>query len=240
MAARKKSPKTRANPTAALVRRLSRHASETISDVLDVMGLPEQTLSAAIKPITPGQRVIGPAFCVRGQAIDAAHPPATRQYDVDRQLTPGCVVVMSSGGYSGSALIGGNIAAAYRKRGCVGLVLSGAVRDPQEVKSFLPTFATHVTPRRPGGRWNVVAFDEPIALPGQGSSDVIVHPGDLVLGDASGVVVIPQAIAGTVLDAADKLVPLEKKVLADIKRGRDREQALKAHNRYGHIKRVVP
>jgi 4-hydroxy-4-methyl-2-oxoglutarate aldolase len=239
MAARKKSKK-RADPTGALVRRLGRHASETISDVLDVMGLPEQVLAAVIKPIAPGLRVAGPAFCVRGQAIDAAHPPASRQYDVDRSLSPGCVVVMASGGYSGSALVGGNIAASYRKRGCAGLVLDGAVRDPQEVKSFVPTFATHVTPRRPGGRWNVVAFGEPISMPGQGNTEVIVHPGDLILGDASGVVVIPSALADAVLDAADRLVPREKKVLADIKRGRDREQALKTHDRYGHIKRVVP
>lgn len=222
------------------MRRLRRHASETISDVLDVMGLPEQALAASIKPIAPGLTIAGPAFCVRGQAIDAAHPPVARQHEVDRNLTPGCIVVMASGGYVGSALVGGNIAASYRKRGCAGLVLHGAVRDPQEVKSFVPTFATHVTPRRPGGRWNVVAYGEPISMPGQGSSEVIVHPGDLVLGDASGVVVIPLVLAASVLDAADKLVPLEKKLLADIKRGRDREQALKAHNRYGHIKRVVP
>ncbi len=239
MATRKPTRK-RPDPTAALVRRLQKHASETISDVLDVMGLPEQVLSAEIRPIAPGLRLAGPAFCVRGQAIDAGHPAVMVQHEVDRQLRPGCIMVMASGGYTGSALIGGNIAASYRRHGCAGLVLHGAVRDPQEIRSFLPAFATHTTPRRPGGRWNVVAYGAPVAMPGQGDVEVIVHPGDLILGDASGVVVIPQAIAGTVLDAADKLVPLEKKVLADIKRGRDREQALKAHNRYGHIRRIVP
>ncbi len=239
MATRKPTRK-RPDPTSALVRRLQKHASETISDVLDVMGLPEQVLSATIRPVAPGLRLAGPAFCVRGQAIDADHPPVTIQYEVDRQLRPGCIVVMASDGYTGSALIGGNIAASYRKRGCAGLVLHGAVRDPQEIRSFLPAFATHATPRRPGGRWNVVAYGAPVAMPGQGDSEVVVHPGDLILGDSSGVVVIPQAIVATVLDAADKLVPLEKKVLADIRRGRDREQALKAHNRYGHIKRIVP
>jgi len=238
--ASRKTARKRPDPTSLLVRRLNKHASETISDVLDVMGLPEQVLAAAIRPIAPGLRLAGPAFCVRGQAIDAVHSAVSIQHEVDRQLSPGCVVVMASGGYTGSALIGGNIAASYRRHGCAGLVLDGAVRDPQEVRSFLPAFATHVTPRRPGGRWNVVAYGGPIAMPGQGNGEVIVHPGDLILGDASGVVVIPGAIAGAVLDAADRLVPLEKKVLADIKRGRDREQALKAHNRYGHIKRIVP
>lgn len=239
MASRKTAQK-RSDPTAGLVRRLKKHASETISDVLDVMGLPEQVLAASIRPIAPGLKLAGPAFCVHGQAIDVAHPAVTIQHEVDRHITPGCIVIMASGGYTRSALIGGNIAASYRKRGCAGLVLHGAVRDPQEVRAFLPAFATHVSPRRPGGRWNVIAYGAPVAMPGQGDSEVIVHPGDFILGDASGVVVIPQAIAAAVLDAADRLVPLEKKVLADIKRGRDREQALKAHNRYGHIKRIVP
>lgn len=238
--ATRRTPTKRTDPTAALVRRLSRHASETISDVLDVMGLSEQVLAADIRPVAPGLRVAGPAFCVRGQPIDAAHPPVFVQYEVDRHLTPGCIVVIASAGYRSSALIGGNIAASYRKHGCAGVVLEGGLRDPQEVKTFLPAFATHVTPRRPGGRWNVVAYGEPIALPGQGGVEVIVHPGDLIIGDGSGVVVVPRAIADSVLDGADKLVPLEKKVLADIKRGRDREQALKGHNRYSHIKRIVP
>lgn len=238
--ASRKSTRKRPDPTAALVRRLQKHATETISDVLDVMGLPEQVLAATIRPIAAGLRVAGPAFCVRGQAIAAEQSPATIPYEVDRHLTPGCVVVIASGGYTGSALIGGNFAASYRKRGCAGLVLHGAVRDPQEIRAFLPTFATHVSPRRPGGRWSIVAYGAPIAMPGQGDSEVIVHPDDLILGDASGVVVIPQAIAANVLADADRLVSLEKKVLADIKRGRDREQALKAHNRYGHIKRIVP
>lgn len=239
MAARK-TTKRRPDPAATLVRRLRRHASETISDVLDFMGLPEQVLSASIRPLAPGLVVAGPAFCVRGQTIDATHPAVTVQFDVDRHLIPGCVVVMASGGYTSSALIGGNVAASYRKRGCAGLIAQGAVRDPHEIRRFLPTFATHVTPRRPGGRWNVVAYSVPVAMPGQGDVEVIIHPGDLILGDSSGVVVIPQAIAATVIEAADRLVPLEKKVLADIKRGRDREQALKARNRYGHIRRVVP
>ena len=238
--AHRKTARKRPDPTAALVRRLQKHASETISDVLDVMGLPEQVLAASIRPIAPGLRLAGPAFCVRGQAVDPNRPPATIQYEVDRHLTHGCVVVMASGGHTASALIGGNIAASYRKRGCAGVVLDGAVRDPQDIRSFLPVFATHLSPRRPGGRWTVVAYGGPVAMPGQGGSEVIVHPGDLILGDASGVVVVPQAITAAVLDAADRLVPLEKKVLADIKRGRDREQALKAHNRYGHIKRIVP
>jgi 4-hydroxy-4-methyl-2-oxoglutarate aldolase len=225
---------------AALIRRLRRHASETISDVLDVMGLPNQVLAATIRPIVPGARLAGPAFCVRGQAVDPGQPVRTIQFAVDRALTPDCVVVMATGGYAGSAIIGGNIAASYGKRGAAGVVIDGAVRDPQEIRRFLPVFATHVTPRRPGGRWNVVAFGEPIPMPGQGGEEVIVHPGDLVLGDASGVVIVPHSIAEEVIQAADRLVPREKKVLAAIRRGADREQALKANDRYGHIRKLVP
>lgn len=237
MAARK-SPKPAAS--AALIRRLRRHASETISDVLDIMGLPNQVLAASIRPIVPGTRLAGPAFCVRGRAVEPGQASGTGQYAVDRALTKGCIVVMATGGYAGSAIIGGNIAAAYRKRGAAGVVIDGAVRDLSEIRRLLPAFATHLSPRRPGGRWNVIAFGEPVAMPGQGGDPVMVHPGDLMLGDASGVVVVPQAVAAEVITAADQLVPKEKKVLAAIRRGVDREQALKSADRYGHIRRIVP
>jgi regulator of RNase E activity RraA len=227
-------------PDAGLIRRLRRHASETISDVLDVMGLPNQVLAAGIRPVVPGTRLAGPAFCVCGRILAPGEPAASVQYAVDRALTKGCIVVVATGGYRGSAIIGGNIAASYRQRGAAGVVVDGAIRDPQEIRRLLPAFATHVTPRRPGGRWNVVAFGESISMPGQDGNEVIVHPGDFILGDGSGVVVIPRSIVGEVVEAADRLVPKEKKVLAAIRRGVDREQALKSADRYGHIRKIVP
>src|SRR4051812_47495456 len=67
-----------------LIRRLQRLSTETVSDVLDVMGLANQVLSAAIRPLASGMRVAGPAFCVRGHAIDEAHPaPAGATFEVD-------------------------------------------------------------------------------------------------------------------------------------------------------------
>jgi regulator of RNase E activity RraA len=240
MAARRK-VKPGAVTGTALIRRLQRQASETISDVLDVMGLPHQVLAAEIRPIPPVRTVAGPAFCVRGRPVTPDTPtPAGTQFEVDRQLKPGMVVVMATGGHTASAVAGGNVAASYKKRGCAGMVLHGAVRDAAEIRSFLPVFATHVTPKRPGGRFSVVAHGEPIELPGQGPEPVIVHPGDLILADADGVVVVPQAIALDVVEAAEKLVKLEAEVLADIRRGTDREAALKAHDRYGHIRKIVP
>src|SRR5277367_5317670 len=101
---------------AALVRRLLRQSTDTISDVLDVMGLPNQVLSAAIRPLTPGAHLAGPAFCVRGRAIDAANPaPAGAPFEVDRALTPGCIVMVATGGHRVSAAIGGNVVASYKK-----------------------------------------------------------------------------------------------------------------------------
>lgn len=223
-----------------LIKRLRRHASETISDVLDVMGLPNQVLAAAIRPIVPGIRLAGPAFCVRGRALAPDEPAASVQYAVDRALTPGCVVVIATSGYRGSAIIGGNVAASYSRGGAVGVVIDGAVRDPGEIRNLLPAFATHVSPRRPGGRWNVAAFGEAVSMPGQANDEVIVHPGDVILGDSSGVVAIPRRLVAEVVEAANRLVPREKKVLAAIRRGVDREKALKSADRYGHIRKIVP
>lgn len=232
----------RGNGAAGLVKRLRRQATETISDVLDVMGLPNQVLAAAIRPLAPGMRLAGPAFCVRGRAVDPAQPPPPAiPYEVDRQLTPGCIVVMATGGWTKSAVIGGNVALSYRKKGCAGLVVDGAVRDAGEIRALgLAAFATHVTPRRPTARWGVVEYGQPVSLPGQSGTDVIVHPGDMLLGDADGAVVIPAAVAAEVIAAAEKLERIEKQVIADIKRGTDRAAALKRADRYGHIRRLVP
>lgn len=225
-----------------LSRRLSRQSSDTIADVLDVMGLGNQTLRAAIRPLTTGMRLAGPAFCVRGRPIDKSNPaPAGAPYEVDRSLTPGSVVVTATGGHTVSAVIGGNVVASYKKHGCAGLVVDGAVRDSAEIRALrIPTFTTHVTPRRPAGRWSVVEHGQPISMPGQSGSEVVIHPGDFILGDEDGVVVIPQAIAAEVLDAAEKLTRIEAKVVRDIRRGRDREETLRAYDRFGHIRKIVP
>jgi len=226
----------------ALSRRLLRQTTNTIADVLDVMGLGNQSLRAAIRPLAPGTRLAGPAFCVRGRPIDKANPPSPgAPFEVDRRLTPGCVVVTATGGHTASAVIGGNVVAAYKHRGCAGLVVDGAVRDSAEIRALrLPAFSTHVTPRRPAARWSVVEHGQPISIPGQSGLEVIIHPGDLILGDDDGVVVIPQAIAAEVITAAEKLAKIEVNVVRDIRRGRDREETLRAYDRFGHIRKIVP
>jgi len=225
-----------------LIRRMRRQSTDTFSDVLDVMGLQNQVLKAAIQPLTPGMVLAGPAFCVRGRAIDAAHPaPASAPYEVDRHLAPGCIVVVATGGHTASACIGGNVVVSYEARGCAGLVVDGAVRDGAEMRALgLPIFTTHVTPRRPAGRWSVVEHGVPISLPGQSGAEVVIHPGDFIVGDDDGVIVIPGAIVTEVLEAAETLARLDAKVAADIRRGRDREEALRKVDRFGHIPKRVP
>jgi regulator of RNase E activity RraA len=226
----------------SLIRRLRRQSTDTFSDVLDIMGLQNQVLRAAIGPLTPGMVLAGPAFCVRGRPIDAARPaPPSAPYEVDRDLTPGCVVLVATGGHATSACIGGNVVVSYKVRGCAGLVVDGAVRDGAEMRALrLPIFATHVTPRRPAGRWSVVEHGVPISLPGQSGAEVVVHPGDMIVGDDDGVIVIPRAIVTEVLEAAETLARLDAKVAADIRRGRDREEALRKVDRFGHIRKYVP
>jgi regulator of RNase E activity RraA len=226
----------------SLIRRLRRQSTDTLSDVLDVMGLQNQVLKAAIRPLTPGMVLAGPAFCVRGRAIDAAHPaPASAPYEVDRHLAAGCIVVVATGGHTASACIGGNVVVSYKARGCAGLVVDGAVRDSAEMRALrLPIFTTHVTPRRPAGRWSVVEHGAPISLPGQSGAEVVIHPGDFIVGDDDGLIAIPSAIATEVLEAAETLARLDAKVAADIRRGRDREEALRKVDRFGHIPKHVP
>ena len=230
----------------ALIERLAKLETAGLSDVLDEMGYSNQVLASSLRPLDNERRLAGIAFCVRGenrvvtQSQTAQQPPFS-PYEIERAMQPGLVAVIDAGAQNAGAMIGGFVATSLKSKGCQGLVTNGGVRDSREIVAVgLPTFCTFVTPVNASRRWSITEVGQPVHLPGIGGGTVAIRPGDFMLGDADGVVVIPLEIAVAAIEAAETLDAIEKTITQGIRDGGTREQLFKLHPRFAHIHRLKP
>ena len=225
----------------ALSARLANLQSCTVGDVLDEMGLQNQVLAASIRAISPGMKVAGPAFCISGGEISVSRPSSGSRagkpgYEMFRHMYPGCVAMMETGGYSVGGPWGENTALSAKVKGCVGAVIDGGTRDSVELAAMgFPVFARFVTPTRVEGRWVHTAFEVPVKLPGQGGDNVVVEPGDLVIADADGVVIVPRGIAARAIADSEEVMLIEGRMREELLAGTDREEVYRRHDRFAHI-----
>ncbi len=229
---------------AMLCDRLVRLQSATVGDVLDEMGFRDQVLSHEICGLDRNMRVAGPAFCIKGEnaedsTVEASGDKPKPSFEMFREMYKGCVVVLDTGGHDIGGPWGENSALSAKVRGCVGIVIDGGTRDKQQlIEMGFPTFAEYATPARVEGRWTHVAFQVPIAMPGQTGKEVVVRPGDLILADTDGVVVVPKEVAEQVIEAAEKVTEIEEQIRQELSKGVDREEVYRKHRRYAHIKKI--
>lgn len=224
-----------------VVARLRALNSGVVSDVLDECGYPHQALSSAIRPLRPDMRLAGAAVCFGGDTIGAegSSQGAVSTYDMDRHIAHGAVVVIATRAHEVSAVVGGLMSLSFAKLGCAGVVTDGGVRDATEIAELpLPTFSRYVTPMRSNARWQLTDAGVPVALPGQEARSVTVTPGDYLIGDEDGVIVIPSAIAVQVIEWAEELVRIEARIVQALEAGMPREQAFAANPRFRHIGRL--
>lgn len=166
------------------------------------------TAAAALKPLTPGPRLVGQArtaLCP-GSVLPAIAATAIAE--------PGQVLVIGGGGESHASL-GGIMARDAARQGLAGLVIDGAVRDAAELRAMaMPVFCRAVTPHgagpAPGGE-----IDGPLRLGG-----VWVRPGDVIVGDDDGIVVIALAEVAAVIAKAEAKRQAEAGWIAAIEAGK--------------------
>lgn len=192
-------------PDAALVEKLSRHGSATVHEAMGRIGAMERT----IKPLARGMKICGPAFTVKAQAGDNV-----MILKAMREARPGDVIVVDCGRCPESGPFGELAAAECQTKGLGGFVTTGSVRDTAEIIAMgFPVFSSGVsivgTVKESLGLIN-----HPISAGG-----VIVHPGDIILGDDDGIVVIPLAGAADALEKSDARVEKEAKTLEKIRAG---------------------
>jgi regulator of RNase E activity RraA len=147
-------------------------------------------------------------------------------------LPPGSVSVWSGGG-EGVCFFGELIAIGMRERGSAGALVDGGIRDVAWLKAAgLPVFARYRTPIQSIGRWKVTGWDVPVTVPGATVKRVAVHPGDYILADDDGALVIPAAVTMKVLERAETMVARERVIRARLNEGMTLSAALE---QFGHV-----
>ncbi len=223
-----------------LLARLAKLETGQVSDVLDEAGFPVHALSSDLAPLAAGQRFAGLAVCARGErAVDGAHArPALPGDALERAMRPNGVLVIESGGFVAGAGLGGFFAYSLQRLGCVGIVTDGAIRDADEIRGYgIPVHARAITPVNGARRWRWTDVDAPVALPGQEGRAVRVAPGDLVLGDGDGVIVVPAQAAATIVEDSERLATIERAIGEAMRAGGARPEVFKANPRFAHIRK---
>ena len=172
-------------PSAAAVAALAEFPTTQIADC----GGPVGVVGPGLGRLAGGTEFCGPAVTVWTKPGDILFllkmPELTR---------PGDVVAVDGGGRADAAVLGDILTGAVARRGVVGIVVDGAVRDLEGIDELgVPTFARNAYPAT-GSNEGPGAINVPVQIGG-----VAVRPGDVVRGDASGVVVVPREHLDTVL-----------------------------------------
>ena len=213
----------------ALADRLARCYTGAVYDVLRSRGIVECILPASIVPLDRAMVAAGPVFTVRGRpdASISPHETLLRWTELLSRAPRGHVVLLQ-GNDSERALMGELSAETLQFRGVRGYIVDGGCRDTAFIRKLgFPVFCDKATPRDIVGAWVPVAYDEPISY-----GQVVVRPGDWVLADCDGIVVIPASIAAEVIEAATAAMQTEDKVRAAILSGVDPRQAYLDHGKF--------
>lgn len=190
---------------AELVRRAAKFQAAILADVGGRRG----AVDGRIAPLSRSMKVAGPAFTVE------VRPGDNLMFHAALALAqPGDVIVVDGKGDRTSALCGAIMVSQARAKGYAGFVVDAAVRDVEELgEGPFPVFSVGTNPNGPtkglGGRINW-----PIAVGG-----VAVNPGDLIVGDADGVTVIPRENAAEIVALAQHKVDTEAKRMREIAQG---------------------
>jgi regulator of RNase E activity RraA len=213
--------------TAALRQRFEAIYTAALADILDTRGYRTQTLPPSIRPLERGMKLAGPAFTVQGR------PAQTTSYDASLRKVlkmlgevPAGHVAVYSCAQAVSAHLGELSVTSLAARGVAGCLLDGGCRDVGFIVELgFPVFCAHVTPEDSTWRWELEATQEPVSV-----GQVRIEPGDWVVGDEDGVVVVPNAITESVLAEAEEKAKTESDIRAAV---RDGMPPLEAYERYG-------
>lgn len=166
-------------------------------------------MDSRVKALSQGMRVVGPALTVK--------VPPSDNLMIHKALTlvkPGDVMVIDGGGDHAWALLGFLMVSTAIKHGMAGLIVDGCIRDAAEIRaSGFPVFAAGINPNGPM-KDGPGEINFPIQCGGQP-----VHPGDMIVADDDGVVVVPQAHAAGTVDKVKAVIAKEEARLVEINEG---------------------
>lgn len=214
--------------------RYKRLYAGAVYDVLESLGFPNQALSHELTALTPGMKLAGPAFTVKG-TLTAERDTAGRHQRMKMvcSMTSPCVEVRDQGTPFAVAIYGELSATTARAHGAVGALIDGGTRDSSHlIQMGFPVFARYRCPVEAFGRYTMIKCQVPVRISGELSETVEVRPGDFVFGEEDGVIIIPKELTVTVLEECERIKGLEDQARRDFARGDDPVEVFQRYQRF--------
>lgn len=190
--------------------------SAVIADALDELGYHNQAMSEHLRPLTPKHLIVGWARTI--SCMDMYHVPADpygMEIEAVDSILLGEVVVVSTGQSRRNAPWGELLSTAAKARGARGAIVDGLVRDVKKIEQLgFPIFAAGIKPVDSKGRGAVVDYNRPVECGG-----IMVSPGDLIVADYDGVVVVPAEAVPDAIRLATEKVSLENHTRTELAQG---------------------
>ena len=189
-----------------IVTELSTFSAATLHEALGKTG----NLPSAIKPIAAGMKVCGPAYTVQTMPRDNVLLHRAYAY-----ANAGDVLIVNCSGFYEAGYWGDLMSLGAKTKGINGLVIDGCVRDADDIEAMGFSVFSRGLCIRGTSNYGDGTLNEPIVI-----GDVYIHPGDFIVGDRDGVVVVPQERAE---EAIEKAIAREKKeewVREELRKGR--------------------
>ena len=192
--------------------------TSVLSDCLDAVGEMNQAVASRIRPLDENLVMVGRARTAAFMEV-YHHDAGTNPYELEIKLVDSLqrdeIPVFACTNPARVAPWGELLSTAAMARGASGALMDGCTRDVKAIREMkFPVFHGGIAPLDSKGRGKIMAIDVPIICAG-----VKVAPGDLVFGDADGVVVIPKRIEAEVLRLAFEKVKGERTTLAELREG---------------------
>jgi regulator of RNase E activity RraA len=190
--------------------------TSVVADVMDDLGRWNQVMHYDIRPLYEDATVVGRAATMLAcEVYEVPEKPFELELELLDSLAGGEVVVCTTQGSTRAAMWGELLSTHTRARGGRGAIIDGLTRDAWGIVDMrFPVFATGRTPADSKGRLDVMATRVPIHAGG-----VLVHGGDLVLGDVDGCLAVPQDIEAEVIERALAKVEGENTVREVLREG---------------------
>jgi len=203
--------------------RLAGASTASIATLLHKRGFRNQYVQDVRPLARPGRVMVGPAFTLRYiparedlDVVEAFRDPRHPQRLAIETVPPGAVLVMDCRRDASAASAGSILLTRLAVRGCAGVVTDAGVRDAETIAALdLPCFCAGPSAPTNLARHHAVDIDVPI-----GCGGAPVYPGDVVVGDADGVIVIPAHLADEIAVEAEEMEAFEAFVLEEVRAGR--------------------
>jgi regulator of RNase E activity RraA len=196
-----------------IIERLAKLDTCAVSDAMDRLALKGATFG--VRPVWPCPKIAGRAVTMKMKPVGLDKPKQHLGTAPIVAASDGDVIVIDNGGRADNSCWGGLLSLAAKTKGLSGVVIDGACRDVDESRDIgFPVYARGAVPMTARNRIMQESFNEEIQFAG-----VQVHPGDPVIADGSGVVIIPQGHEQQVIEQAEAIAATEARMADGIRQG---------------------